>query len=212
MNKEIQKTLECYDLVAIEYAKKFIDEMNEKPFDRKMLELLTEKVTNLGMICDLGCGPGNIARYLHKIKNEVCGIDLSEKMIEQARILNPAIQFNQGNMLDLKMIKENYFGGIAAFYSIIHIPKILVLKALKEFHRILKKHGTLLITFHIGNEIKHLDEWLGKKINIDVSFFQTDEMKDFLIKAGFELGYVIEREPVKEVEVETRRAYIFVSK
>jgi hypothetical protein len=37
-------------------------------------------------------------------------------------------------------------------------------------------------------------------------------MKEYLIEAGFELAYIIEREPVQEVEVETRRAYIFANK
>jgi hypothetical protein len=88
----------------------------------------------------------------------------------------------------------------------------LVVSALQEMHRTLKSPGELLLAFHIGDNIEHLDDFLGKKVNLDFMFFRTEEMKVNLIQAGFELTYVIEREPVKEVEVETRRAYIFATK
>lgn len=212
MSDYIKNTQRSYDAVAKEYADIFIDEMDKKPFDRKMLDLLAERVNHRGLICDMGCGPGNIARYLHRTGTEVCGIDLSGEQVEQARKLNPGIEFYQANMLDLNRIEDGAFGGIAAFYSIIHVPKDLVVNALKEMHRTLKSPGELLLAFHIGDEIEHLDEFLGKEVNLDFLFFQTAEMKENLIEAGFELAYVIEREPVKEVEVETRRAYIFATK
>lgn len=53
-----------YDRVAQEYASRFGDEMERKPFDRKMLDWLVEKVGPRELICDLGCRPGQIARYL----------------------------------------------------------------------------------------------------------------------------------------------------
>jgi 2-polyprenyl-3-methyl-5-hydroxy-6-metoxy-1,4-benzoquinol methylase len=111
-----------YDRVAQEYAREFALELDKKPFDRKILELLIEKVGNLGTICDMGCGPGQIAGYLHQMRAGVCGVDLSAEMIHEARRLNPAVPFHQGDMLDLKDVPDDSFGGIAAFYSIIHIP------------------------------------------------------------------------------------------
>jgi SAM-dependent methyltransferase len=208
----ITNTQLSYDSVAKEYAEIFVDEMDKKPFDRKMLDLLSERVNHRGLICDFGCGPGNIARYLHRTGTEVCGIDLSEKQVDQARRLNPGIKFYQANMLDLNGIDDGSFAGIAAFYSIIHIPSDLVVKALQEMHRTLSSPGELLLAFHIGDGIEHLDEFFGKKVNLDFMYFRTEAMKEYLLQAGFELTYVIEREPVKEVEVETRRAYIFASK
>jgi SAM-dependent methyltransferase len=85
-----------YDRVAQEYAKQFYDELDSKPFDRKMLDWFIEKVDGLGTICDLGCGCGHIANYLHNRSLEVCGIDLSSGMLKQAQQLNPNITFQQG--------------------------------------------------------------------------------------------------------------------
>src|SRR5215475_12908361 len=102
-----------YDPVAADYARGFCDEMSKKPFDRKMLDWLADKVNGLGTICDLGCGVGQVAGYLRSRGANVCGIDLSAEMIRQARRLNPEIDFQQGNMLGLTDIAESSFGGIA---------------------------------------------------------------------------------------------------
>ena len=51
-------TATSYTQVAEEYAKRLYHELAQKPFDRKMLDWLIEKVGGLGTICDMGCGPG----------------------------------------------------------------------------------------------------------------------------------------------------------
>ena len=201
-----------YDPVAEDYAREFCDEMSKKPFDRKMLDWLTEKVNGLGTICDLGCGVGQVAGYLHSRGAPVCGIDLSTEMIKQARRLNPDIVFHQGNMLALTDVAENAFGGIAAFYSIIHIPRASIVEALKEIKRVLCPGGRLLLTFHIGQKDLHLAEWWDKPVSLDFYFFETEEMKDRLTNAGFALEEVIERDPYPDIEVQTRRAYLFARK
>lgn len=58
MNDIILNTQTRYDQVAEEYAEKFKDEMDDKPFDRDCLDRLAREVGNFGPICDLGCGPG----------------------------------------------------------------------------------------------------------------------------------------------------------
>jgi ubiquinone/menaquinone biosynthesis C-methylase UbiE len=132
-------------------------------------------------------------------------------MVAEAQRLNPDIPFHQGSMLALPD-DDNSWGGIAAFYCIIHIPREHIVDALQELKRVLKPGGILLVTFHIGGEIKHLDEWWEKPVNLDFAFFQPTEMESWLKEAGFELGETLVREPNPEVEVATRRAYIFSNK
>lgn len=201
-----------YDCVAADYAEKFKDELGKKPFDCRMLDRLVETIAEREMICDLGCGAGHIARYLKDKGANVCGIDLSPEMVKQAKRLNPDISFQQGNMLDLNRVADNAFGGVAAFYSIIHVPRESAVDALREIKRVLRPAGILLLTFHIGQETRHFDEWFGKKVNLDFFFFETNEMKNHLETADFEIEAAIEREPIPEVEVNTRRAYIFARK
>jgi len=210
MKKIIQDTQTSYDNVATEYATRFKDEMDDKPFDRDCLDRLAREVGDLGPICDLGCGPGQIARYLHRQGVETLGVDLSPKMVAEAQRLNPEIHFHQGDMLSLPDA-DNSWGGIAAFYCIIHIPRELVMDALGEMGRV-QPGGILLIAFHIGGEIKHIDEWWEKPVNLDFAFYLPDQMEVWLKEAGFDLVDTLVREPNPDVEVATRRAYVFARK
>ncbi|NEQ25209.1 MAG: class I SAM-dependent methyltransferase, partial [Microcoleus sp. SIO2G3] len=133
-------------------------------------------------------------------------------MVKQAQKLNSNITFQQGNMLSLDDFADNSFGGVAAFYSIIHIPRSLVVDALQEIKRVLWSRGVLLLTFHIGQQTHHLEEWFDQSVSLDFYFFETAQMKDGLRRAGFELEEAIERDPYPHIEVQTRRAYLFAKK
>src|SRR5215203_6552510 len=98
MQVQLPELQNNYDPVAETYAREFYDELSKKPFDRKMLDLFTEKVGDQGTVCDLGCGAGQVAAYLHRRGMKTCGIDLSAEMVKQAHGLNPEITFQQGNM------------------------------------------------------------------------------------------------------------------
>ena len=139
------------------------------------------------------------------------GVDLSTKMVDEARRLNPEIHFHQGNMLSLPDVDKSW-GGIAAFYCIIHIPREQIVDALKEMKRVLKSGGVLLVTFHIGTEIEHVENFFEKPVNLDFAFYQPKEIEDWLREAGFELEETLIREPNPEVEVATQRAYLFAKK
>ena len=206
---DLQKS---YDTVAADYAKEYSNELERKPFDRKMLDWLIEKTNSIGAICDMGCGPGHVAKYLHEQGANSMGVDLSAEMVHQAQMLNPQIQFEQGDMLSLKNLADESLGAIAAFYSIIHVPRHSVVQALTEFKRVLRPNGVVLITHHIGEQNVHRDEWFGKEVSLDFLFFETNEMKDYVNRSGLTLEEVIERDPYSDFEYPSRRAYIFARK
>jgi ubiquinone/menaquinone biosynthesis C-methylase UbiE len=200
-----------YDRVAEEYVRRIFDELQHKPLDRQLLDRLVASIEKGGVICDMGCGPGQVARYLSEHGAHVVGVDLSAGMIEQAQRLNPGIEFRQGNMLALD-VQDDAWAGIAAFYSIIHVPREEVSAALRELKRVLRPGGDLLLAFHIGAEVVHLEEWWGQAVSADFVFFQPPEMQGYLQTAGFEIEEVIERAPYPDVEHQSQRAYIFARK
>ncbi|HYN85694.1 MAG TPA: class I SAM-dependent methyltransferase [Pyrinomonadaceae bacterium] len=202
-----------YDRVAENYAGHFRDELERKPFDRKMLDLLIEKVGGAGLICDMGCGPGQVARYLHARGAETCGMDLSDEMVRHARKLNPEIDFQQGDMFALDGVADDYFGGVAAFYAIVNLPRESVADALRELRRVLRPGGVLLLSFHVGEGVKHVEELLGERVSMDFFLFGSEEVKGYLRAAGFEVEEAVERDPYPEaVEYQSRRAYVFAGK
>jgi ubiquinone/menaquinone biosynthesis C-methylase UbiE len=211
MEKRITETQSSYDEVAQEYVQRIFNELEHKPFDRALLNRFAAAVKDSGLACDMGCGPGQVARYLHECGINVCGIDLSEGMIEQARRLNPDIEFKQGDMMGLDVEAET-FAGIAAFYSIIHIPREQVPGALRELKRVLQPEGLLLLAFHAGDEVIHLEEWWGKRVCVDFTFFRAEEMEGFLKSAGFAIEETMERPPYEGIEHPSQRVYILARK
>lgn len=200
-----------YDRVADEYVRRIFDELQHKPLDRALLDRFADGVRDVGPACDMGCGPGHVARYLHQRGVRICGVDLSAEMIARARRLNPGPEFSQGDMMALDAA-DDCWAGMVAFYSLIHIPREEVVTALIELRRVLRPGGLLLLAFHVGDEVLHLDEWWGQKVCVDFNFFRPDEMTGWLKSAGFELEEVIERDPYPDVEHPSRRAYIFARK
>lgn len=197
-----------YDVVADEYAERIFDELKHKPLDRQLLDRFAAAVRGLGPACDMGCGPGHVARYLHERGVPVCGVDMSPAMVQRACELTPAVEFRQGDMMTLDRADETW-AGIAAFYSIIHISPTDVPRALSELRRVLRPGGTLLLAFHVGDAPVHLDEWWGRKVCVDFFFYRSEAMAQSLRDAGFEVDEIIEREPYPDVEHPSRRSYIF---
>jgi SAM-dependent methyltransferase len=211
MNDPTNSIRESYDRLAEEYARRIADELQHKPLDRELLDRFAQQTTGRGEVCDMGCGPGHVARYLRDAGASVFGLDLSPGMLEQARKLNPDISFREGNMLALDIL-DGALAGIAAFYAIVNIPKLSLPVVFREIQRVLQPGGLLLLAFHTGNEVLHEDELWGQKISMDFLLLQPSEIRLDLEVAGFTIEEVVEREPYPDVEYPSRRAYIFARK
>jgi ubiquinone/menaquinone biosynthesis C-methylase UbiE len=200
-----------YDTIAKEYADAFSGEHEKKPKDQEIFRRFSQEIGDRRPIWDFGCGPGQTANYLNNLGLEISGLDLSEKILEQARTIHPEIYFRKGNILALEFENDS-IAGVVAFYAIIHFTEEQVGLAFHEAFRVLQPGGIFLFTYHVGEETIHLDEFLGQKIDIDFRFFTTDFISRCLKDSGFEKMEVIEREPYPEVEYESRRAYVFAIK
>jgi len=211
MRRDVDKVESVYDTVAKEYAEAFSDEHEKKPKDQEVLRRFATEISDREPVWDLGCGPGHTAAYLKNLGVEISGLDLSQKSLEQARALHPDIHFRKGNLLDLEFDDDSIAGAVA-FYAIVHFTEDQVGTAFREVFRALRPGGLFLLTFHIGEEPIHIDEFLGKKVDIDFSFFSTAFVHGCLKETGFERIELVEREPYRGEEYESRRAYVFAVK
>ena len=213
MSDEVTRSIrESYDQLADEYARRIFNELYYKPLDRRLLDRFAVAVSAHGEVCDMGCGPGQVARYLRDAGATVFGLDLSPKMLEQARQLSPDIQFREGNMLALGL-QNGTLAGIAAFYAIVNIPKESLPLIFREMARVLQPRGLLLLAFHVGEKVLHEEELWGRSISMDFFLFGPSEIRQCLEAAGFVIEEIIEREPyAPDVEYQSRRAYIFARK
>ena len=163
-------------------------------------------------MADVGCGPGHTTKFLADLGvTAITGIDLSEDMILQAKRLFPTIAFETGNMLAFEK-PDQFFGSMLGFYAIVHFKKQELKQFFAEAFRVLKPSGQLLISFHVGDEVRTVDELLGVKASADFYFHEVDPVCELLSATGFKLVDTMIRYPYKEKEFPTQRAYIIAEK
>ncbi len=203
---------QSYDRIADEYARRIFGELHDKPADRELLTRFAESLRGRGPVCDLGCGPGQVGRFLRDGGATVFGLDLSNGMLAQARRLNPDLAFVQADMTALSLA-DGALAGIAAFYAIVNIPQPTLPRTFREMARVLHPGGLLLLAFHAGDAVLREDEIWGRPIAMDFFLFDPRAICRLLEEAGFTVDDVHEREPyAPEVEYQSRRAYILARK
>ncbi|MCX7708681.1 MAG: methyltransferase domain-containing protein [Clostridia bacterium] len=207
------KVEKFYNLFANEYAKLFFNELDQKPFDRDFLKRFAGLIEPNGKVCDIGCGPGEVARYLKDQGIDVFGVDLSDEMIQEAKKLNPDISFQRGNMMALHL-KDNELSGISAAYAIVNLTQSEIIAAIKEFNRVLNVNGFLLVSFHIGNnDVLPVEKGDGDdQVSIDYVFHDFDEILKLIKEVGFDIVEAIIRYPYENVEYPSKRGYIIAKK
>lgn len=179
--------------------------MKQKKYDRVILDKFASNFGSASIICDMGCGPGHITRYLFDKGLSIFGIDISEKCIAVARRENPKIRFQVMDMARLDMADES-IDGILAFYSIVHTPKRSMNILFREFRRVLRKDGKILIVVKKGSTEGYVDELVGFKTRLYFVNFTEEELQTYFQTSGFELISIETRQPY-DFEIPVERIY-----
>lgn len=199
-------TRQAYNLAAQKYHDLFHNEMNEKEYDRKLLDSFASRFNNDSLLCDAGCGPSaHIGKYLFEKGINVVGVDISEKCIELARLYNQDMKFECADIRSMPF-EDNLFDGLISYYSIINTPKIYVNKIFNEFRRVIKPDGYLLVSVKAGTTEGYIDELLGIKARNYFSLFTKDEIVTFFSQAGFLLEFFDKRNPY-DFEISNERIF-----
>lgn len=199
-------TCQAYNLAAQKYHDLFYNEMNEKEYDRKLLDSFAARFTNDSLICDAGCGPSaHIGRYLFDKGINVFGVDISEKCVGLARLNNPKMKFECADISKMPF-DNNSFDGLISYYSIINTPKVYVNKIFTEFYRILKPNGYLLAAVKAGTTEGFIDDLLGIKTRTYFSLFKKEEIESYFKETGFTLEFIDKRNPY-DFEISNERIF-----
>ncbi|MBK8229067.1 MAG: class I SAM-dependent methyltransferase [Candidatus Eisenbacteria bacterium] len=198
---------ESYDSAAEGYAEHLSDELRGKPLDRHLLNRFAEETRDCGLVADIGCGPGHVARYLKEQGVAVYGVDLSEKMVQVARDRHAEIAFRVEDMGSLSATDRSLAGAVL-FYSIVHFAPDELLAVFREVRRVLVEGGLALIAFHRGDGIVHTDELFGAPVSLDFRYHSSEGVIDALTQSGFTVIEQIHREPYEGAEYPSRRCYL----
>lgn len=113
MLDKTQLTIETYNQCASSYEARFMDVSSYQ----RTLDAFLACVGDSDSILDLGCGPGNIPRYLlsRKPALRITGIDLSEEMIRLARRNVPEARFELKDVRQLDFPAGSFDHAVASF-------------------------------------------------------------------------------------------------
>lgn len=207
--KELTKT--AYDKTAKKYHNYFKNELEQKEYDRIILDKFAGMLPYNASVCDAGCGPScQYGKYLFEKGFCITGIDISDKCIEMAALNNPKINFSVMDMMKMDF-SDNTFDGIISFYSIVYTPKKYIDRMFKEFNRVLRPGGKILVTVKKGESEGIIDdEWYeGNKVYF--TYFLEDEIKKFFNNNKFVLDFFDVRKPY-DFEINVERIYTFGTK
>jgi SAM-dependent methyltransferase/biotin operon repressor len=188
--KRRDKTRAYFDELAGRFGKDYVPGRSWKGLAEALL-----KVTNQGVVADLGAGEGTLAQMLARQAERVIAVDLSPKMVEFGRELAarhdlPNLEYRLGDIEEPPL--DDASVDLAFLSQALHHAGSPA-KALAETFRIVKPGGRLVVLdllqhgFEEAREL-YADVWLG---------FGEGELATMLEQAGFTdiETAVVDREP-----------------
>jgi ubiquinone/menaquinone biosynthesis C-methylase UbiE len=163
------------------------DDTFDGRFTREFKELLlrTIQIPTGGKLLDVACGNGRLLEMLSK-KHDFTGfgVDISEKMVDNARRLNQSMVFEQAGC-DALPFEDAFFDILTVCAAYHHFPDVT--RFTKEAFRVLKPNGILYVAeLYYPPLVRALCNPLIRFSPAgDVRFYGPDEIIQVMEDAGF---------------------------
>jgi len=151
----------------------------------KYASVLLEKVSIGAEVLELGCGSGLPTTQRLAEKFSVTGVDISAKQVALAHQKVPTAKFIHSDMTKLDF-PEGSFDAVAAFYSMIHVPRQEQAELLCKIASWLRPGGLLVTTMGAhSNEAYFNENFLGKPMYW--SNFDSETNRRLVKEAGLNI-------------------------
>jgi len=166
----------AWDEVAETYARR----RDPEGSDAALIEDLLAELPSDPTVLDVGCGDG--ARTLANLPADAVGVDISRRGLELATDAVPEARLAQGDMAALP-VADDSVDGVTAYHAVFHVPRERHPEVYREFARVLRPGGTVLMTLPSGRFETVRRGWMGGEM-----FFSAPGRQatlDHLAEAGF---------------------------
>jgi SAM-dependent methyltransferase len=186
-NLQVDRTgqAEAFDAIGDRYDEAF----PHKDGQIAATEWLIESLPAGSRALDLGCGTGlPTARQLADSGLQVVGVDLSGGMLDLARRNVPEARFHQLDLADLRPGGPRDLGrfeAVAAFFSLLMLPRAEIPLALRTIHHLLTPGGLFALSMVEADVDDFTIPFIGSTIR--VSGYLREDLREVVTTAGFEI-------------------------
>lgn len=180
-----KETFNTWNKVAKLYQDKFMDlDLYNETYD-DLCENLSEKNPK---ILEIGCGPGNITKYLLKKRTDfdILGLDVAPNMIDLAKINNPQATFKVMDCREIDKI-ELKFDAIVCGFCLPYLSEFDFEKLVFDFGNLLNKRGIIYLSYVEGEEEQSSYQTGSSGDRIFFYFHSLKKIKLELNKNNFEI-------------------------
>ncbi len=188
-------TFETWNNAALLYQEKFMNlELYNDSYDAFCSYI--EKINPA--ILELGCGPGNITRYILSKRPDfkILALDVASNMIKLAKLNNPAADFKVMDCREIDKLSDK-FEGIIGGFCMPYLSKDDCAKLIKDCYHLLNTNGCLYLSMMEGDYFKSGFELSSTGNKAYVYYHQEDYLRKALIENNFELLQLIRKENIK---------------
>ncbi len=153
--------MRAWDEIAATYARR----RDPDGSDAALIDDLLAALPPSPVLLDVGCGDG--ARTLANLPDGAVGLDISRAGLALARERAPGSRLVHGEMSRLP-IRTGSVDGISAYHTVFHVPRQDHPTVYREFARVLRPGGRLLMTLPGGRYETVRRGWMGGEM-----FFST---------------------------------------
>lgn len=179
--RAVEKTLRSYDSQAAVYVRQWGRREARRP---RLLQACMNLLPKGGLVLDLGCGPGQDMRALHRRRYRVVGLDLSKLLLRYARRRHRRVPLVRADMRSLP-VHLQVFDGIWAAASLIHLPKPATRNLLRELKDLVRPGGVLAATFVHGRSSGFLKTgWIPGRY---IARWHKEELRAAVHRAGWKV-------------------------
>jgi uncharacterized protein YceH (UPF0502 family) len=197
-----------YDAVATAYADHLVDELRGLPFETWLLDRIVGHAAGRPVV-EVGSGPGHVTAYLADAGADATGIDFSPAMVAEARRRFPGRNFEIGDLRRLsRPPASSGWAAVLGWYSLIHLAASELPEAVAALVRPLDPGGWLVLGMHAGSEVRHLDEWFGDEVDLDVVLHDPADVVGVVEAAGLVDVEWYVRGPLTARDETTQRLYV----
>ncbi|UKF80666.1 class I SAM-dependent methyltransferase [Clavibacter californiensis] len=170
---------DAYAARAAEYAERLGTLDAVHPADLALVTTWADGIA--GPVLDAGCGPGHWTAHLACRGLDARGVDLVPAFVAHAGAAHPGLPFEVGD-LDALDAPDAAFGGVLAWYSLIHHAPDRVAVPLAELARVVRPGGGLLLGAFAGTATEPFDHAVTRAWR-----WEPDELAARISAAGFEV-------------------------